>query len=106
MRKTPKHFIKDLKPSEKEDLNRFGAITDINIWNERPAFKDVNKFFIFLKGGFIIGIFIIFTLLLYYYSGVLVTSFLFPSLIIISFVLIIFQDIFYYFPKFRYSQND
>ena len=52
MSKTPKYIIKDLKPSEKEDLNRFGAITDIKIWNERPAFKDVNKFFIFLKKWF------------------------------------------------------
>ncbi len=33
MSKTPKYIIKDLKPSEKEDLNRFGTITDINIWN-------------------------------------------------------------------------
>ncbi len=103
MSKSPTEITTSLSPSEKEDLNRFGAVADINIWNERPAFKDVNKFFIFLKRGFIIGIFMIFTLLLYYCSGALVVSFLFPSLIIISFVLIFFQDIFYYFPKFRYS---
>ncbi len=103
MSKTPTEITTSLSPSEKEDLNRFGAVADINIWNERPAFKDVNKFCIYLKSGFIIGIFLIFTLLLYYCSGALIPSFLFPSLIIFFFVLIFFQDIFYYFPKFRYS---
>jgi len=103
MSKRPKYIIKNLKPSEQKEIDRYGILPDLNIWNERPAFKDVNKLLIISKTGFILGIFISFAFISYYVSNLLILSFLFPSLMVIFFILIFFQDIFYYFGKGSYS---